>query len=418
MEKLIPQLRFPEFKGEWYSKKFKELFDFYSTNSFSRDLLNYSDGTIYNIHYGDIHTKFKNQFFLTKETVPYINNDVILNKSKSLIFCNEGDLIIADASENYEDIGKSIELIELNNQNVVAGLHTLHARPKHKLSIGFSGFYTQTNVYKNQIKKIAQGTKVLGLSSKRVNDINISIPSLEEQTKITNFLGKVDKQIEILTSIKEKLEAYKKGTMQQLFNQELCFKKDDGSNYPDWEENKLGEIIEKFIVPMRDKPKDLAGNIPWCRIEDFEGIYLCKSKTSQGVTEETVASMNLKVFPVDTLLVSCSANLGVCAIVKEPLVTNQTFIGLVPNFSKVNVEFLYYEMTKNAPRLNRLSSGTTISYLSREAFENFKILLPKIEEQTKIANFLSAIDRQIEQVDKQIDKSKAFKKGLLQQMFV
>ena len=169
---------------------------------------------------------------------------------------------------------------------------------------------------------------------------------------------------------------------------------------------------------MRDKPKKLNGDIPWCRIEDFQGKYLSGSLTNQGVSTETVKEMNLKVYPIGTVLVSCSANLGRCAIVKRELVTNQTFIGIVPNKMLLDKEFLFYVMTVNSKKLQSLSSGTTISYLSREEFENFTIKLPFLKEQTKIANFLSNLDKKIELIDKELCAVKEFKKGLLQKMFV
>ena len=175
--------------------------------------------------------------------------------------------------------------------------------------------------------------------------------------------------------------------------------------------------MEEFIVPMRDKPKKLDGEIPWCRIEDFNGIYLTESKSNQGVTIETVKEMNLKIFPINTILVSCSANLGVCSIVKFPLITNQTFIGLVPK-NEISPEFIYYIMNLSARRLNSLSSGTTISYLSRREFENFRIRIPLLREQIKVSNFLLNIDTQVRLLQSKIDKSKTWKKGLLQKMFV
>lgn len=128
--------------------------------------------------------------------------------------------------------------------------------------------------------------------------------------------------------------------------------------------------------------------------------------------------MNLKVYPVDTLLVSCSANLGFCAIVKRELITNQTFIGLVPDKTKISLDFLFHIMRDSSKRLNILSSGTTISYLSRKQFEKFKIIYPTVEEQLNIANYLSGLDTKIESVVQQITQTQQFKKGLLQQMFV
>lgn len=185
----------------------------------------------------------------------------------------------------------------------------------------------------------------------------------------------------------------------------------------DWQEVRLDALVSRFIVPMRDKPKNLTGDIPWCRIEDFEGKYLYNSKSGQGVSEEVVDEMNLKVYPEGTVLVSCSANLGKSAIVGRPLVTNQTFIGLVPISNNVDKELLYYIMITSADRLNRLSTGTTISYLSREEFERFKIVLPNsLPEQQKIATILSTWDKAIDKLSNLISEKEAFKKGLMQQL--
>lgn len=142
-----------------------------------------------------------------------------------------------------------------------------------------------------------------------------------------------------------------------------------------------------MIVPMRDKPIDLTGEIPWLRIEDFNGKYVSSSKSHQGVTDETVKLMNLKVFPVGTVLCSCSCNMGKTAIVKSPLITNQTFIGIVPN-DDVSSDYLYYLMNCAEQYLNMISTGAIQSYLSRQNFEQLRIPFPLRDEQDKISNFL------------------------------
>ena len=185
----------------------------------------------------------------------------------------------------------------------------------------------------------------------------------------------------------------------------------------EWEKKKLDEVILQFIVPMRDKPKELTGDIPWCRIEDFDGKYLSSSKSEQGVSKTTVKNMNLKINPINTLLVSCSANLGFCAITKNELITNQTFIGLVPNNFILDIEYLYYTMRLSAKRLNVLSSGTTISYLSRVQFEKFKIPVPPLPEQTRIATFLSSVDEKLQALKKKKELLEQYKKGAMQKLF-
>ncbi len=137
---LVPKLRFPEFRdaGEWEEEPLEELYSFKVTNSLSRDKLNYENGTVKNIHYGDIHTKFSTLFKIDNERVPFINPSVSLEKIKPESFCIEGDMIFADASEDLEDVGKSIEIIHLNNEKIVSGLHTILARQKNnKIIIGF-----------------------------------------------------------------------------------------------------------------------------------------------------------------------------------------------------------------------------------------------------------------------------------------
>lgn len=149
----------------------------------------------------------------------------------------------------------------------------------------------------------------------------------------------------------------------------------------------LSHHIVQFIVPQRDKPKRFDGQIPWCRIEDIDGIYLSKSRSGKGVTPEVVAAMPLRVFPKGTVIVSCSADLGRCAIVETPLVTNQTFIGLVPDVG-LDSKYLYYLMTSMAKELNAAATGATIKYLSKDKFKSIPLIVPSLAEQQRIVAIL------------------------------
>lgn len=159
---------------------------------------------------------------------------------------------------------------------------------------------------------------------------------------------------------------------------------------------KLKDIVSDFIVPMRDKPTRFDGDVPWCRIEDFQGKYLFDSKSEQRVSEDVINAMRLKVYPVNTLLFSCSATIGVTAITKRPLCTNQTFIGIVPS-TKIDVEYLYYYLGLIGYRFKQAASVTTIPYLSRKFFEDLEVLLPIDKTvQFKISKVLSDLDAKIE----------------------
>lgn len=211
----VPKLRFPGFREEWVEKRLGEVFRFISTNSLSRENLNYESGEIKNIHYGDIHKKFNSLFDINKEEVPFINTDQKLSNTTIDNYCIKGDIIFADASEDLTDVGKCIEIINTNDIKIFAGLHTIHARKIEEIfAIGFTNFLMKTSDVRSKIMVIAQGSKVSSISPKLLGSIKISFPTLPEQQKIAEFLSSVDNVIQLLTKKKTLLENYKKGIMQ------------------------------------------------------------------------------------------------------------------------------------------------------------------------------------------------------------
>lgn len=211
-------------------------------------------------------------------------------------------------------------------------------------------------------------------------------PDIEKQNQIVSIIEKA----EDLKNKREKARELSDEYLKTVFN-DLFLK--DKENF---ERGILSDYILDFIVPQRDKPKEFGGEIPWCRIEDFDGIYLSKSKSGQNVTKETIKKMNLKVYPINSVIVSCSADLGKCAIIKKPLVTNQTFIGLVPS-EKINSLFLYYYMKNKSGLLNSMATGATIKYLSKKNFQNLSVNIPPIELQEKFASIVKEIEKLKEQ---------------------
>ena len=218
---LVPRLRFPEFReaGEWESAPMEEMYAFKATNSLSRDKLNYEGGFVKNVHYGDIHTRFPALFNVREEYVPYVNVSEPIDNLSPDSYCVEGDMIIADASEDLEDIGKSIEIVRLHNERVLSGMHTILARQREcRLVVGFGGHLFRSNSIREQIKKEAQGTKVLGISVRRLSKINIFYPqNRDEQQKIADCLTSLDDRIRLETERLNALKDHKKGLMQQLF---------------------------------------------------------------------------------------------------------------------------------------------------------------------------------------------------------
>ena len=184
----------------------------------------------------------------------------------------------------------------------------------------------------------------------------------------------------------------------------------------EWKKVKLKDICIDFIVPMRDKPKEFSGNIPWCRIEDIEGNYFNGTKSNQYVSQETIDKMNLKIIPTGSVICSCSASLGTYAINTCPIITNQTFIGLVCS-EKISNHFLLNLMSTQTRNLKIIAGGTTIPYISREKFEEYNIKIPSLPEQEKIASFLTLIDKKIEKQKELVELLKKYKRGLLSSIF-
>lgn len=223
MQKLFSQeIRFTdELENEypdWEEKKLGDMFDWIRTNNLSREHLIYDVGKIQNIHYGDIHTKFKTNFRQSVEKVPYIAETANIRMLLDNEFCRVGDVVIADASEDYADIGKAIEIVEVRERSLVAGLHTYIARPRSgETAVGFSGYLFRSAPIREQIMRIAQGISVLGISKGNLTKLTLWLPQTEEQQQIANFLSAIDQKIELVGTELELAKTFKKGLLQQMF---------------------------------------------------------------------------------------------------------------------------------------------------------------------------------------------------------
>ena len=273
-------------------------------------------------------------------------------------------------------------------------------------------FYTHS--FKNSVPKFIysifqrinwklynEASGVPSLSKSTIEKIKIFIPSKHEQEKIASFLTSVDTKIEQLTKKEQLLQQYKKSVMQKIFNQEIRFKADDGSQFCDWEEKKLGDILD-YIQPTKYLVKDTEYN------DSYTIPVLTAGKTFiLGYTNETdgVFENNLPVIIFDDFT---TAN----KFVNFPFKAKSSAMKILTPKDNNNIKFIYEAMQM----IKYEVGGHERHWISKFSFLN--IFIPYIEEQIKIANFLSSIDTKIEQTQKQLESSKEFKKALLQQMFV
>lgn len=207
-------MRFPEFSGEWKKCKVSDLLDFYSTNSLSWEQLEYDTNAMMNLHYGLIHVGLPTMVDLAKDKLPNIKED---NMPTNFELCKEGDVAFADASEDTNEVAKTIEFYNLAEKNVVCGLHTIHGRDnKHKTVVGFKGYTFSSTVFHNQIRRIAQGTKIYSISTKNFSECYIGLPSKPEQTKIATLLRLIDERVATQNKIIEKLESLIRGIVTKI----------------------------------------------------------------------------------------------------------------------------------------------------------------------------------------------------------
>jgi len=426
-EILKPNLRFPEFNEDWIPTTFDSHFSFKNTNSLSRENLNYINGVVMNIHYGDIHTSFKLLFDVTKEKVPYVNPEVNISNINEENYVLDGDLIIADASENYADIGKTIEVINTNNERILSGLHTFLARKEDKtLANGFFGFLLTTYKARFEIMKIAQGTKVLGISKNRLDKIPLYIPKPEEQKKIADFITAIDVRINLLKIKKTALEDYKKSIMQKLFSRELRFKEEDGSDFPEWRYEVLGEIGEPLNGLTGKTKVDFGEGKPYIQYmqifkdskinpDDFGFVRIGQEENQTTIQFGDVLFTTSSETPQEV---------GISSVMLddiEEVYLNSFSFGFRPNSLDVLVpEFSQFLFRSSSLRkqIIKLAQGSTRYNMSKVSFMKERILIPEKNEQIKISKFLSKIDKKINSHLVQIQDSELFKKSLLQKLFI
>ena len=398
----VPQLRFPEFSGVWKESRIGKIYKDLRTGSTpSRAVKSYFKGDNPWITSGEL------KYNRISTTFEQISDEAI--KDTNLVLYQPGTLFIAITGlEAPGTRGKcAINAVpSTTNQSCLAfrkvdSVDTIYM------------FYWYLKYGIPLYFKYAQGTKQQSFNNKIVEKFQIFLPTKPEQQKIAAFLTAVDTKIEQLSKKQELLGEYKKGLMQQIFSQAIRFKTDDGSEFPDWEEKKLGDVARFFSggTPTSTNRSYYSGDIPFIgsgKIND--------STVEQFITQEALENSSAKMVDKGDLLYALyGATSGEVGISKLNGAINQAVLCVR---SQENVYFLYQWLQYKKERILSTYLQGGQGNLSAQIVKSLKLNIPSKPEQDKIANLLSLIDNKIEQVGKQLVESKQFKKALLQQMFV
>lgn len=406
-------MRFPEFSGEWEICKVSELLDFYSTNSLSWEQLEYGEKAMMNLHYGLIHVGLPTMVDLRRDKLPNVKEG---NMPKNFELCKEGDVAFADASEDTNEVAKVIELFNLDNKDIVCGLHTIHGRDnKNKTIVGFKGYAFSSSAFHNQIRRIAQGTKIYSISTKNFSECYVGIPSKAEQTKIATLLRLIDERIATQNKIIEKYESLIQAMCDTLIESEqhkveLAFS-DFGKSYS----GLSGKSAEDFGEGC---PYITYMNVYQNQIIDATNIGLVKIN---GAEQQSVVHYGDILF---TLSSETAEEVGMGAVYlgdTYPLYLNSFCFGIhIIDDNKIFPPFLaFYVSTKSFRKVVfPLAQGSTRFNLQKNDFMKKGFSFPTVERQRKIYSALKTYSDKLS-VEKSIAKLLCKQKNhLLSQLFI
>lgn len=406
---IAPKLRFSEFKDEWielslkeYYSKIRNGFVGVATPFYVENGIKYLQGK--NIKDGKIDSK----------GLIYISEDFHHKKNNSQL--KQNDILMVQSGHVGEC---AVVTQDYDNANCHA-LIILSPDHNEKVNSHFVVYYFYSHYGKKRISEIKTGNTIEHVLASEIKEVNLNFPTPKEQTKIAEFLSAVDDKISQLSRQLELLNQYKKGVMQKIFSQEIRFKNDNGEDFGEWEEVPLNQIASKVTVKNRgNKVTEVLTN------SATQGII----KQSDFFDREIVSESNINgyyVVEVDDFVynprISVHAPVG-------PIKRNKITQGIMSplytvfRFKEGNLDFLsyffetnfWYDYVKSVANSGARHDRMNIT---NSDFLEMPILLPSIQEQQKIADFLTAIDKRIDHTTAQLTQTKQWKKGLLQQMFV
>lgn len=400
----VPKLRFKEFTDEWKQTPLKNII-YSNIIEAPKPTTDYIRLGIRSHCKGTFHELVKIENILSADKMYIVpKNNLILN----ITFTWEQAIAITDDNDEGKYISNRFPTFAFKDNQLPTFYKYIipQKRLKYDLNVASPGGAGRNRV----------------LNKKLFLSIPVNIPLLKEQEKIAKFLTTVDKKITNLENIITSLENQKKGLLQQIFSQKLRFKDKNSNNYPNWEKKKLGDTL---LIQRGGSPRPISDYITndknglnWIKIGDCSPNSNIITSTKEKIKPEGL-SKTREVF-IGDLILSNSMSFGRPYILNINGCIHDGWL-LLRNTKKIyNLQFLCYILGSEytTKQYKKLASGSTVNNLNIELVSSVDITIPCLEEQTKIADFLSAFDRKLENQKAQLEHWKQIKKGLLQQMFV
>ena len=403
-----PKLRFKEFDGEWTKYKIAEVTEYLV------------DGT----HFSPKSTDGEFKYITSKN----IRNDGLDLTNISYISKDEHESIYKRCKVQLGDIlltkdGANTGNCCLNTLDEEFSLLSSVAVLRGKNQSFDNNFILQilqSDLGQNTIVSSMSGQAITRITLTKLKDYSFNFPEFKEQTKIASFLSAVDEKITQLTQKHQLLSQYKQGMMQKLFNQQIRFKADDGSEFGEWEDKTISDIASyrrgSFPQPY-GLPEWLDENgFPFVQVYDVAENMLLKDKTKIKISQ--LAANQSVLAKAGTLIITLQGSIGRVAKMQYDAYVDRTLLIFQSYAMPIDTDYFKYALYLLFNIEKEKADGGIIKTITKETLSKFNIGIPCLEEQTKIANFLSAIDQKIDVVSEQLEQAKLWKKGLLQQMFV
>ncbi len=421
-----PQVRFSGFCSDWLSKSFADAFSVLPNNTLSRADLNDEEGSVKNVHYGDVLIKFSSVLDVSKELVPYISSDELAEKLKNAVLQN-GDVVIADTAEDAT-VGKCTEMGGIDSDMVVSGLHTIPVRPLVGFSAGYLGYYMNTDAFHNQLLPLMQGTKVSSISKSALNETSLRFPDeLTEQSKIAELFLELDRSILYQQQKCDKLIALKAACLDKMFPQ-------NGSKVPemrfagftgDWKQRKLGDLLS-FRNGFNGSSSAFGSGTPLISVLDIldSGFITHDSIRGRARLKEDERK-RYSVDYGDVLFQRSSENFDDAGTSNVYLDHEKpaSFGGFVIRGKKkadYNPIFFRYLLDSSPVReqITHRAQGAQHINVSQNTLSDVIVYMPDAEEQKLIGSTVSKLDNLIALHQRKLEKLRQFKEAMLHKMFV